>query len=132
MIKLKFSETEGQPEVEVPPEGISIGRNLDCDLPIIEGSVSGHHASLRPEGGAWVLRDEGSTNGTLHNGMPVVDSVTLRNGDRVQFGRVVVEVSVLPDPLVAPSPAANGPRKAFVQLAEESPAAPADRSGPCR
>jgi pSer/pThr/pTyr-binding forkhead associated (FHA) protein len=43
-----------------------IGRAEDCDLRIRHGSISRHHCSIdRDEDGDWVLRDLGSTHGTI-------------------------------------------------------------------
>jgi pSer/pThr/pTyr-binding forkhead associated (FHA) protein len=51
-----------------------------------EPSVSRQHAELRRAGGAWLLRDLGSRNGTRVNGMRVSEEVEVRPGDRVSFG----------------------------------------------
>ena len=40
-----------------------------------------------------MLEDLNSTNGTLVNGRPILDPVTLRDGDEVQVGDVVMRVS---------------------------------------
>ena len=65
MTKLVFIGAEGAPEVPIPPAGVTFGRAPDCDLPIQEGSVSGHHGSLRFEGGRWWLHDNNSSNGSF-------------------------------------------------------------------
>ena len=41
-----------------------IGRDPRCDIVVNDARVSSNHAVLRPEGGRWVLADNGSTNGT--------------------------------------------------------------------
>ena len=104
MTKLVFIGADGAPEVPVPDTGLTFGRSPDCDLPIQEGSVSGHHGSLRPEGGRWVLRDNNSSNGTFVNGQRVT-AVIVNNGDMLQFGDV--QVRFMTDaPAPAPAPAA--------------------------
>ena len=85
MTKLVFIGAEGAPEVPIPPAGVTFGRAPDCDLPIQEGSVSGHHGSLRFEGGRWWLHDNNSSNGSFVNGQRIADS-PLNNGDTLQFG----------------------------------------------
>ncbi|MBQ6102264.1 MAG: FHA domain-containing protein, partial [Kiritimatiellae bacterium] len=80
MTKLVFIGAEGAPEVPIPPAGVTFGRAPDCDLPIQEGSVSGHHGSLRFEGGRWWLHDNNSSNGSFVNGQRIADS-PLNNGD---------------------------------------------------
>ena len=64
---------------------LSIGREYDCDFVLDEPTVSRHHAILRrtPEG--WLVRDAGSTNGTLLNGWRI-DEAALRVGDELTIG----------------------------------------------
>lgn len=64
-----------------------VGRAGACDLPIIDPTVSRRHAELSCEGGTVRLRDLGSSNGTLVNGLRV-DEARLSSGDVVTFGRV--------------------------------------------
>jgi pSer/pThr/pTyr-binding forkhead associated (FHA) protein len=66
-----------------------LGRSSECDCVLSDQTVSRQHAALRQDGGAWFLRDLRSTNGTLVNGMRVLDEVQVRPGDRVTFGAVV-------------------------------------------
>lgn len=58
--------TPGQ-EREVPPQGLTFGRDPACDLsfPPDTGGVSGRHCSLTWSGGALRLTDLGSSFGTL-------------------------------------------------------------------
>ena len=79
MTKLVFIGAEGAPEVPIPPAGVTFGRAPDCDLPIQEGSVSGHHGSLRFEGGRWWLHDNNSSNGSFVNGQRIADVLNREN-----------------------------------------------------
>lgn len=56
-------------------------------------NVSRSHAELSHDGQGWRIRDLNSTNGTLVNGRSILDPVTLRDGDEVQVGDVVMRVS---------------------------------------
>ncbi|RAG83654.1 peptide-binding protein [Streptacidiphilus pinicola] len=71
-----------------PAGPVKIGRLAGCDLKLGDESVSRVHAELRLEGGVWLLRDLGSTNGTQVNGWRVIGTVPVRAGDRVSFGSV--------------------------------------------
>jgi hypothetical protein len=71
-----------------PSGPVKIGRLPGCDLKLGDESVSRVHAELRLEGGTWMLRDLGSTNGTVVNGWRVIGTVPVRVGDRVSFGSV--------------------------------------------
>ena len=71
---------------------LSIGRHPDADISLPDDTfMSGRHASLeiRPDG-AWVI-DHASTNGTFVNGQRVNGDKSLRKGDRIQAGSVVLE-----------------------------------------
>jgi hypothetical protein len=69
---------------------IGIGRQSDNELVIPDPGVSRHHAEVVNRDGTFVLRDLGSTNGTVVNGT-VVREHELRDGDRITLGRTVVE-----------------------------------------
>src|SRR5213075_1790695 len=56
--------------------------------------VSGRHAEIRGSAGSYTITDVGSTNGTYVNGKKVDGTVTLHDGDRVQFGGKGPEVQV--------------------------------------
>jgi pSer/pThr/pTyr-binding forkhead associated (FHA) protein len=73
--------------VVVPPAGLRVGRAADNDLVIHDATVSRHHARLVFEGGALVLYDEGSTNGTFVNEQRITRQ-PLKPGDTLRFGSV--------------------------------------------
>ena len=71
---------------------LTVGRNAECDISLPDDSfMSGLHAriEIRPEG-AWIV-DLNSTNGSFVNGRRVETERQVRDGDRVQFGGVVLE-----------------------------------------
>jgi hypothetical protein len=68
-------------------EEITIGRNQRNDIVLIDPRVSDRHARLlRQTGGAYLLIDAASTNGTLVNGERISEPVRLRDGDLVHVG----------------------------------------------
>lgn len=71
---------------ELNSPSLTIGRSRECDLALDDPSVSRRHAELRVEGGAWVLTDLRSTNGTFVNGKRV-DRLALSDGDRITLGQ---------------------------------------------
>lgn len=66
----------------------TIGRNEGNAIEIDDDFVSGSHAEIFFEQGAWWIQDLNSTNGTYLNSHRVGNRVELSNGDIVQFGRV--------------------------------------------
>ena len=68
---------------------IVIGRVPESDISFPEDRlISRMHATVHYEDGHYVLRDEGSANGTLVNNQPLAKMTdwTLRNGDEVLIG----------------------------------------------
>jgi Nif-specific regulatory protein len=81
----------------------TIGRDGDCDVVLLDVKVSRTHARVERVGGAWSLRDLGSTHGTFVNGARVTE-VELTTGDQLQLGQTIlrfVAEDVDPDVLCA-------------------------------
>jgi pSer/pThr/pTyr-binding forkhead associated (FHA) protein len=86
----------------LPARRIYIGRDDGCEVVVRGNSVSRRHASIAPVNGGFLLRDE-SANGTLVNGVRVVGTYLLGNGDvvRVQDEELRVELDAsAPRPVV--------------------------------
>ncbi|MDP9223030.1 MAG: DUF3662 and FHA domain-containing protein [Actinomycetota bacterium] len=71
--------------ISIANSPVTVGRLSINDIVLSDGNVSRRHAELRNEGGAWVLRDMGSTNGSLVNGKPASE-YPLEDGDRLTLG----------------------------------------------
>ncbi len=72
---------------------VVVGRSASSDIVIDEPYVSATHARFTLQGPALVLEDLGSTNGTMVNGHPIKQPVTLREADEVQVGDTIMRVS---------------------------------------
>ena len=86
----------------LPMRRISIGRDDSCDVIVRGNSVSRRHATIAPVAGGFLLRDE-SANGTMVNGIRIVGTYLLANGDvvRVQDEELRVELDAsTPAPIV--------------------------------
>lgn len=68
---------------------VFIGRDPAAQLVLPDLGVSYRHACLEDRGGAWVLVDLGSTNGTKVNNERTQES-ELKHGDKLRFGSTVV------------------------------------------
>ena len=62
-----------------------LGRSLSADVEIDEPSVSRRHALIVRQDGQTYLLDDGSRNGTWHNGVRV-DRAVLSDGDTIDLG----------------------------------------------
>lgn len=67
---------------------LTVGRVSQSNVQIEHEAVSRHHCKIIAAGGAYVLRDMGSTNGTYVNDRRVGDHI-LADGDIVKVGRCV-------------------------------------------
>lgn len=73
---------------ESPDGALVFGRAEDVDVRLDDPSVSGHHAVVRFDAwkrAAWV-KDLGSTNGTLVNGVAVTGETALAEGNVLTLG----------------------------------------------
>ena len=71
---------------------VIVGRSPSADIVIGAGYVSARHARFSLMGQNLFVEDLGSTNGTTVNGQPVIDPVSLKNGDVVAVGDVSIRV----------------------------------------
>jgi pSer/pThr/pTyr-binding forkhead associated (FHA) protein len=66
-----------------------LGRSITADVEIDAASVSRRHAMIVWRDGEMVLLDDGSLNGTWHNGERVEQAI-LRDGDLIGLGEVTL------------------------------------------
>ena len=72
-----------------------VGRESDNDFVIPDINASRHHASVHRESAeSWIIRDEGSTNGTFVNGRRV-KSAPLHDGDIIVMGTTNIEFQLI-------------------------------------
>lgn len=76
----------GEP-FELSGRCLSVGRD-DCDLKLVDDSVSRRHAMIDWKNGCHILADMASTNGTFVNENRITQQ-ELRIGDRIRFGNQI-------------------------------------------
>jgi predicted component of type VI protein secretion system len=108
-MKVKLVVLRGQPQGKCmlfPHGEYLIGRGRECHLRPNSSWVSRQHCMLQVRDGKALLRDLGSTNGTLVNGARVMNQHDLANGDRIQIGPLVFEIHLEHpvDPATKPTP----------------------------
>lgn len=82
----RYTLSYGDELYPLEKQTLVIGRARECDVRLADPNVSRRHAELRNEGGAYVLVDLGSTNGSLVNGQRI-ERAELRDGDRILIGQ---------------------------------------------
>jgi hypothetical protein len=98
-IFLKFHE-QVLKEIPLDKPQFTVGRKPDNDLVIDDPAVSGHHALIFSEEGAFFIEDLGSTNGTFVNDAKIQEE-KLKHGDCIAIGKHVL---MYQDEIAAPPP----------------------------
>lgn len=71
---------------------IALGRAENNAIQLMDPTVSSRHATIRLQPGSVVVVDEGSTNGTLLNGVRIQEPAEIGFGAPVRIGEYLVEV----------------------------------------
>jgi pSer/pThr/pTyr-binding forkhead associated (FHA) protein len=92
-------EGDGAPISSLTFDGMQrvvIGRGPGSDVRLPDPSVTHRHATLRAQGGDFVLFDEGSTNGTFVGSVPIAPQTSriVRSGDKVRVGRLWLGIRI--------------------------------------
>lgn len=71
---------------ELTSDSVTLGRDAGNTIPLVEDSTaSRRHATITKSNGDFMIRDEGSSNGTFVNGARITEQ-KLSPGDEVQIG----------------------------------------------
>jgi predicted component of type VI protein secretion system len=73
-------------ELDLPLGATTIGRSLECHLTLDDPLVSRCHARIVVGSDRAIIQDLGSRNGVAINGLRVVDTTELQDGDCVRIG----------------------------------------------
>ena len=65
---------------------VSVGRLPECTISINDSNISRNHAEVKAGPSAYIVKDLGSTNGTMVNGVSITGEQALRDGDIISFG----------------------------------------------
>ena len=93
-------------EYTVPPSGLRIGRDADCDIVVPGTEVSRNHAAITIGPSGYVVRDL-SANGVFINNARTGDAQLLRRGDVIRVG--AAEFRFYADQAASPALAAEAP-----------------------
>jgi pSer/pThr/pTyr-binding forkhead associated (FHA) protein len=96
-MKLSLEVAEGTHKGKVIPITLTqflIGRDPQCNLRPASPMISKRHCALLVRGGKVLVRDFGSTNGTLVNDEPVTGEVELHDKDRLKVGPLLFTVAI--------------------------------------
>ena len=94
-----------------------IGRAPNADIPLTDESVAWHHASVKRDGGAFVLNHLDGASETYVNGT-AVNERSLMHGDRLQLGLgPILKFTELSELGMAKAPMSDAPHNTDAPLA---------------
>lgn len=73
---------------------VTIGRDPNCDFPVMDDAISAHHARISYHHSQWWLEDLNSTNGTFIGKSQVTVPTVLITSDQFRCGGTVFTVLV--------------------------------------
>ncbi len=81
---------------------MTVGRQQECQLRINSSQVSRKHCQIFEKKGLLLVKDLGSSNGTLVNGKRIADQRVLEPGDELTVGSVKFRVERMEDTVLMP------------------------------
>ncbi len=84
-------------KIPLPAREVTVGRDDKCYVRLTSGDVSRIHCSLRATNEGVLVKDNGSQNGVIINGMKIDGEQMLRPGDLLKIGPVKFTME-LPQP----------------------------------
>src|SRR5580700_6860017 len=92
MKELQILTPDGQNRfIPLKEDRISLGRSSAAELSFPDDSgLSRQHLAIERDGDGWALRDLGSKNGTMLNGLKITGRTPLKSGDRITAGHLIL------------------------------------------
>ena len=75
----------GRAPLEVVSQKFTIGRDFDCELPLVSSRISRHHARIDRDSMGVFIEDLGSSNGTFFDGERITRKA-IEHGDEFTIG----------------------------------------------
>lgn len=91
-----LSGQEAGKTIQLTPGKYQIGRDPNCQIPLLSSGVSKNHATLEVTHQGVKLTDNSSTNGTFVNGIRI-QSQKISTGDKVAFHDLIVDFMQAPE-----------------------------------
>jgi ABC-type multidrug transport system ATPase subunit/pSer/pThr/pTyr-binding forkhead associated (FHA) protein len=90
-------------------ENVVVGRAAEADLILSHPEVSRRHCRILWNGENWLVEDLGSQRGTAVNGNRISGRTTLKSGDQIQIGPVILAFGGVADESSSSSDSTNPP-----------------------
>lgn len=85
-LKVTWTDRAGKLSHRTLQAASTVGSDAQCDLVFKDDYISGRHLIVEPSGSQWLVRDLGSTNGTLVWGAKICE-ICVTEGLEVQIGQ---------------------------------------------
>jgi len=82
-------------QIPLSKSEIVVGRGKRCDIALRDPEVSAHHCAILLYKTVALLKDLGSTNGTVLNGYLIKEDL-LKDGDKIQVGSTTLQFRIKP------------------------------------
>jgi pSer/pThr/pTyr-binding forkhead associated (FHA) protein len=103
-ITIHIQSESGKESIRQFTQGeIILGRDANCDLPVMDEALSAHHASVTHHHGQWWLEDLNSTNGTFLNHEKLATVVVVITGDEFRCGNTTFGIRIDDDDQASPA-----------------------------
>ncbi len=106
-MQFRLVPLEGGNTIELSRDLTVVGRKEDCDLRLDHKSISKFHCVIVRMENTLLLRDLGSTNGTMVNGKRI-RRATLKNNDRLNIANLPFKVQISIGNAIEKSPQFEG------------------------
>ena len=92
MRELQIFSPDGRNQtIELRGDKMSLGRSGAADLCFADDAgLSRQHLAIERDGEGWAVRDLGSKNGTMLNGVRLTSRAVLKPGDRIMAGHLIL------------------------------------------
>jgi len=77
--------------LSMPPVGVVVGADPSADMVLADSAVSGRHCTIRPSDGGFLVKDLGSRNGTLVDGVAITEA-SVPIGAMLRLGGSLVQL----------------------------------------
>lgn len=103
-ITFYFRIAEGRESIRhfSQPE-VVIGRDTNCDLSVMDETLSAHHARVTFHHGQWWLEDLNSTNGIFLNQEKLITPAVVITGDEFKCGNTIFSIRIDADGILSPT-----------------------------
>jgi len=89
--------TDGEQVVQTfTSSDVVVGRNPDCDLILVDDTVSGRHGRLTYNLNQWWYEDLKSTNGSWLDDLKIEEPIVVKDNDSIYCGDAVFKVYIKP------------------------------------